>query len=296
MIITNPNQPLVSIIVNCFNGVLFLKDCISSIINQTYKNWEIIFWDNLSTDKSKEILKSFPDKRIKYFCTEKFTTLYEARNLAINKSSGDYIAFLDTDDWWEKNRLEKQINIFLSQKNINLVYSNFYQYNEKTKKKKIYLKNLPSGKTTQKLLDTYKIGILTVLIKRNIFKIKTFDKKFEIIGDFDFFIKLSLDNNFYAINEPLANYRVHKSSTSSKKINLHITELDKWLSINKNKDIFKNYSFKGVKFTSQSLKIKKNFLEGHKFKAFAEILKPPLNLKKLKFLFFFIIPIKILNS
>ena len=102
MIITNPNQPLVSIIVNCFNGELFLKDCISSIINQTYKNWEIIFWDNLSTDKSKEILKSFPDKRIKYFCTEKFTTLYEARNLAINKSSGDYIAFLDTDDWWEK--------------------------------------------------------------------------------------------------------------------------------------------------------------------------------------------------
>ena len=78
----------VSIIINCYNGENFLKQCIQSVINQTYKNWEIIFWDNLSTDNSKKILKNFKDKRIKYFKTKKFTKLYEARNLAIKKSGG----------------------------------------------------------------------------------------------------------------------------------------------------------------------------------------------------------------
>ena len=64
-------NPLVSIIINCYNGEKYLKNCIDSVINQTYKNWEIIFWDNLSTDNSK-IIEKYSDKRIKYFCTKNF--------------------------------------------------------------------------------------------------------------------------------------------------------------------------------------------------------------------------------
>ena len=95
-------QPLVSIIINCFNGQSYLKKSVSSILNQTYKNWEIIFWDNKSTDNSKKILKNFKDRRIKYFYSKKFNTLYKSRNLAIKKTKGNFVCFLDTDDFWKK--------------------------------------------------------------------------------------------------------------------------------------------------------------------------------------------------
>ena len=68
----NKKFPLVSVIVNCYNGQKYLKDCLRSIVNQTYKNWELIFWDNFSTDQSKKVLNEFNDKRIKYFKSKNF--------------------------------------------------------------------------------------------------------------------------------------------------------------------------------------------------------------------------------
>lgn len=88
------NYPLVSVIMNCFNAEKYLEEAIQSVISQTYNNWEIIFWDNNSTDKSPEIVRSFQDKRIKYFKNSKTDIIYKARNLAIQKSSGSLIAFL----------------------------------------------------------------------------------------------------------------------------------------------------------------------------------------------------------
>ena len=99
-------EPIVSIIMNCYNGETYLDESISSILSQTYKNWELIFWDNKSQDKSAEIFKKYNDKRLKYFYAKEHTTLYKARNLAIEKSSGEFIAFLDTDDLWSSNKLE----------------------------------------------------------------------------------------------------------------------------------------------------------------------------------------------
>ena len=293
MNITENSKPLVSVIVNCHNGEAFLQNCISSIINQTYSNWEVIFWDNLSSDKSKEILLNFSDQRIKYFYSDKFTTLYEARNLALKKASGEFITFLDVDDWWSPFRLEKQIKIFLDKKNLDIVYSNHYIFYDDKKTKKIIPKDqLPSGKITQKLLDSYKIGgILTALLKKQIFKKRIFDKRYEIIGDFDFFINISLNSYFQSIEEPLAYYRIHKSSTSSKKINLQIKELNNWLEENKNSIKFKGYHFDGVIFTLQCLKIKKSLLDGKRLEALLEIVKFPFKIQKLKFLVFLFIPI-----
>ena len=78
-------QELVSIILNCYNGEKFLAEALLSLKNQTYKNWELIFWDNRSTDSSKEIVFSFKFKNLRYFLSKKHTSLYEARNLAIKK-------------------------------------------------------------------------------------------------------------------------------------------------------------------------------------------------------------------
>ena len=86
------NQPLVSIIMNCYNGESFLHESIKSVLSQTYENWELIFWDNRSNDKSAEIFKSYNDKRFKYYYTSKHTLLSEARNEAIKRASGEFIA------------------------------------------------------------------------------------------------------------------------------------------------------------------------------------------------------------
>ena len=92
-------EPLVSIIMNCYNSDRFLNEAIDSVYSQTYQNWEIIFWDNASTDTSAIIAKSY-DERVKYHFESKTTSLGKARNLAVKKASGKYIAFLDCDDLW----------------------------------------------------------------------------------------------------------------------------------------------------------------------------------------------------
>ena len=98
-------RPTVSIIMNCHNGEKYLRQSLSSIINQSYTKWELIFFDNFSNDKSKDIFRTFKDKRFIYYRSEKKLTLYHARKLAIKKCRGKYVSFLDTDDLWKKNKL-----------------------------------------------------------------------------------------------------------------------------------------------------------------------------------------------
>ena len=258
----NYNNPLVSIIMNCHNGERYLKSSINSILKQDYKNWELIFWDNKSTDKSKKILDFYKDKRIKYFRSNIFMSLYKARNLAISKTKGKYLCFLDVDDWWTKSKISSQINILKKNKKIKFIYSNFYYYYENKKIKKVFSNNLlPEGKITQDLLNNYKVGILTVMIKKDLFKKKKFNSKLKIIGDFDFFIKLSVKEKFHCVQKPLAYYRVHNSNFS-KNFNIHSNEMNKWIIRNSNYFIKKNYSLNKLHFLNTKLKIKNLFRLG----------------------------------
>ena len=169
---------------NCYNGEKYLPQALKSVLNQTYDNWELIFWDNFSSDSSREVLMQFSDKRIKYYYTKNFTSLYEARNLAIKKASGEFISFLDTDDVWLKNKISTQVNFFQKNKKFNIVYSNYYVLDQIKNKKYIRCKtNLNSGRITQDLLNNYTIGILTVCVKKKFFDKQKFNKKYNIIGD-----------------------------------------------------------------------------------------------------------------
>ena len=127
--------PKISVIMNCHNGKKYLKKSIQSVIKQSYKNWEIIFYDNKSTDKSEQIAKNFHDRRIKIFSSNRYLKLYEARNYAIKKASGEYISFLDTDDWWVKNKLEKQVYLIKKKKVLKLFIQIFIIIIKKLKKK-----------------------------------------------------------------------------------------------------------------------------------------------------------------
>lgn len=126
-------KPLISVIINCRNGEKFLTICIKSVLNQIYKNWEIIFFDNKSSDNSLNIIKSFNDPRIKIFVNKNknFLNLYEARNVAISKSKGEYITFIDVDDIWKKNKLLEQVKILNEHSSNKIIFSNFHVLDKK---------------------------------------------------------------------------------------------------------------------------------------------------------------------
>ena len=133
------SNSLISIIMNCKNGQKYLEESIKSIINQNYQKWELIFYNNCSNDNSLEIVRSFKEQRIKVYNSKKNLSLYDARNKAILKAKGKYICFCDVDDWWIKSKLKKQL-IEIQKKNVNLVFSNLYIFNQKKKKKNSFLR------------------------------------------------------------------------------------------------------------------------------------------------------------
>ena len=249
-------KPLISVIMNCHNGSKFLEESVNSIISQTYKNWELIFWDNVSQDDSKKIITKFSDNRIKYFKSTKFNRLYKSRNLAIKNAKGQFISFLDTDDLWQKDKLEKQMDFFSKNQDYEIIYSNYYIYDESTKKKFIKFKKvLPSGIIFKQLLRNYTLGIVTTCLRRDIFKDNFFNDNFDIIGDFDLFLKLSENNKIGYMEDVLAVYRIHKSNLSKKKIEQYVIELQTWVKANEDRAKYKG-NLKYIKFYLFKLKLK----------------------------------------
>lgn len=214
---------LVSIIMTCHNGEAFLQEALDSVIGQTYSNWELIFYDNNSTDKSKAIIDSYQDNRIKYFKSEKLLNLGTIRNLSLNYCKGEYICFLDTDDYWSKFKLEKQIDKFKTNQNIDIVYSNYFEVrNQEVTKKE---KKMHRGNCQNEIILSYIKGSpltawLTLMIKKSsIDKLEySFDKNTHIASDLDLIIRLSAYSNFDYNDEYFGFYRLHANNES---INTH---------------------------------------------------------------------------
>ena len=288
-------NPLVSIIMNCYNGERYLTKSLNSILKQKYKNWELIFWDNKSRDKSKKIFKAFKDKRFRYFYSKKNHPLYKARKLAIKKCRGNLIAFLDVDDWWSNEKLDCQVKLF-KKKNVGLVYSNLYLFNDRNKKYKLWSKsNLPEGSISSKIINNYSIGLLTVMINKKIlnkFKLN-FNSKFKIIGDFDLFLKISKKSKILCVQKPLAYYRMHENNFTLKNQDVLIKELKSWVKTNyKDYNVTEVDEFKNnIEYLNTRNEInKKRFLT-----SFFRILKFPKLKIKIKLLLILLIPKKILN-
>ena len=202
---------LVSIIINCYNGENFLKEAVDSVIAQIYQKWEIIFWDNQSTDSSAKIFQNYEDARLKYFLAPEHTNLSEARKLAIEKASGEYFAFLDVDDWWDTKKLEKQMSCF-KDPNVGLVYGNYWYVDEKNGIQYILYRNsLPSGYLTDVLLKNYFVGLLSIIIKKKAYDSLNygFDSSYHIIGDFDITLRISVQWNIDCVQVPIAFFRFH---------------------------------------------------------------------------------------
>ena len=241
------NKPLVSVIMNCYNGEKYLHKAINSVLSQTYRNWEIIFWDNCSTDGSSKIFKSYKDKRLKYFSAPTHELLYCARNYAIEKSEGKFLAFLDVDDWWLSTKLEQQLPLYADQ-SVGLVYSNFYWKNEIKGGEYIAHKNqLPHGFVFNEIMQNYVVGLLTIIVRRVAFEQlqPRFNSTYNVIGDFDFAVRLAKIWKFAAIQEPTAYCRWHGGNLQISGNGQHLEELQQWvLSMSKNYEISSMLVFK----------------------------------------------------
>lgn len=220
----------VNVIINCYNGEKYLKDAIDSVINQTYEEWEIIFWDNASTDKSKKILKEYDDKRIKYFYSKEHTSQYEARKRAVQKTDKELICFLDVDDWWESTKLESQVKLF-NDLDVGFACSNYWIINERKNSKKIAFKNIPTGYVTNELLKKNFIGMSTLMIRRDCYfsLVPGFNPKFEIIGDYDLSLRLSLKYKLACTPDIECFYRWHGGNLGYLKFTLNMKELTTWI-------------------------------------------------------------------
>ena len=287
------NQPLVSIIMNCYNGEDYLCESIESVLSQTYKKWELIFWDNKSEDKSAEIFKSYRDKRFKYYYAPQHTLLYEARNQAIEKSSGEFIAFLDTDDFWAKDKLELQIPFFKDLE-VGVVYGNLFIVNEKLNNKKIFLKKKkPKGFILDDLLKDYCTSLVTLVIRKSFLKDHQsfFDGSFHIIGDFDLMIRMSSKYKFECVDKPIASWRSHWKNESLLKKNTQIKELKIWYKKMQNYPIiFNNKNFSNINNIINNLETVSLILDNDRKKAKLQIKKMPYSLKKIKFLIALFLP------
>ena len=284
---------LVSVIVNYHNGEKYLEDCIKSIVNQDYKDIEIILWDNASTDNSKKIVEKFNNTKIKYFRNPIKENLYKARNKAIKESSGDLIAFLDCDDWWEKNYLSSREQFFNNSK-IDFFYSNTNVFFERKKRNKLYRKfKLPSGNIFSRLSKDYFIIISGTIVRRGIFlKFGNFNESYNIIGDYDFIMKISKDCNAHAIDLPLLNYRVHQNNFLKNHTKLYYEEYKDWYEREKkqNDEFFQKYN----SFFKNKLEYIENiFLIENQNKSiflFSKILNHKVFFEKIKLLILFCIP------
>ena len=212
-------RPLISVIMNCYNSEKFLREAIESVYAQTYPNWEIIFWDNDSSDKSAEIANSF-DQKLRYFKASEYSTLYTARNLALNCCAGEYIAFLDCDDIWVHDKLERQIALVLNGSRV--VYGGYDTIDSDGNFISDETKHIVAGKITNSLFKRNAISMGCVLIERSILQTISFDPFYELLGDYDLWVRISFKHSFAIVDSVLEHSRQHGS-------NISITMKKKWL-------------------------------------------------------------------
>lgn len=208
---------LVSVITPAYNCELFIEYTIESVINQTYKNWEMIIVNDCSTDNTFDILKKYSEKdnRIKIINLNKNVGVSEARNIAIRNAVGKYIAFLDSDDLWTSEKLEKQV-MFMEDNKYLFTFTDygFIDHNNYRLEKVVVA---PLEVKYKDALKGNSIPCLTVMINKEAVN----EIYFKNIGHEDYATWLAILKNgvnAYSLNCKLAYYRRHNNSLSSNKI------------------------------------------------------------------------------
>lgn len=200
-------EELVSIIMPSYNTGKFIKETINSVIAQTYSNWELIIVDDCSTDNTDEIVKSINDNRIIYLKNETNSGAAISRNKALREAKGRWIAFLDSDDLWKNDKLEKQIK-FMKENNCYFSYTNYIEIDENGN---INGKRVTGPKKITKtgMFNYCWPGCLTVMYDANkigLIQIEDIKKN----NDYAMWLKVCKKADCYLLSEDLAMYRKKK--------------------------------------------------------------------------------------
>jgi glycosyltransferase involved in cell wall biosynthesis len=232
----------VSVIIPTYNRAHLLTQAIDSVLNQTFTDFELIIVDNYSGDNTESVVKSYKDKRIRYFKNQNRGLIGVNRNYGIQESKGEYISFLDDDDLWLPEKLDKQVKLLDSNPGLGLVYSDIYIIGSNGNVlKDTYFHNVKPfrGNVFNELLVTNFISNLTVMVRREaLSRVGMFDLKYVIAQDYDLWLRIARDYTIDFIEQPLAKYRLHIESASQKNVVLSYREeaqvKEYWLSRNPN--------------------------------------------------------------
>jgi glycosyltransferase involved in cell wall biosynthesis len=216
-------QPLVSVVIPNFNYGDYLEQCLSSVLNQTYPKIEVIVVDDGSTDDSFKILQKY--EGLIRVINQTNSGVNAARNAGIRKAKGEYIAFCDSDDFWEKDKIEKQVAKLGSHWRVGLVYSG-YRLIIESDKTSFVRRGAFRGKVKDEFIKYPTLAIVigggsTAILKREVFDCGVyFDETLLGNGeDWDFFRRVAQLTEFDFIDEPLVSVRRHESSRGSRSLN-----------------------------------------------------------------------------
>jgi len=199
----------IDIILPNFNSSEYIKETVKSIIDQTFKNWKLIIVDDCSDKKTKSILKKFSkNKKIKIFWLKKNKGAGYCRNYAIKKSKSPYLAFIDSDDLWKKDKLETQLR-FMENNNYLFTYTNYETFG-----KKIKFISPTKEYDFKKFINDTSICTSTMIVKRSILKNIEFTNS-EICEDYFFKCKILKICNAYCFDDFLTKYRIRNNSLQS---------------------------------------------------------------------------------
>lgn len=203
---------LVSIIMPSYNTADLIEESIRSVLNQTYTNWELIIVDDCSSDNTKEVVEAIGDSRIIFVEKETNSGAGDSRNRALRMAKGKWIAFLDSDDLWTEEKLEKQIE-FMESNGYSFSYTAYEEMDENGNKTNVHITG-PRKVTKKKLYDYCWMGCLTVMYDRDVIglvQIENIRKN----NDYAMWLQACKKADCYLLDEELALYRRGRAGSIS---------------------------------------------------------------------------------
>jgi len=241
-------KTVVSVIMPTFNREHLISRAVGSVLNQTFRDFELIIVDDGSRDNSGEVIREFNDSRINYIRHEKNRGVAAARNTGIKAARGEYVAFLDSDDEWRPQMLYRQIKAFgEASSDAGAVYTDMINI-DNNKTRSLYGRRAKEGNLHKAILKGFPVYLQTIMVKKACLdQIGLFDEEFTIEEDYDFMIRLSGKFEFKYIREPLAVRHLMPDSVSVKSMD-NILNLEKLLrkhfdEINRDRSILASHYF-----------------------------------------------------
>ena len=213
---SSPDRPSVSVVIATYNMAAYLPLAVRSALNQTYRDIEVLIVDDGSTDDTNSVVKPFlEDPRTRYIFQQNKGQA-AAKNRGINESRGRYVAFLDADDLWTHEKLERQLPLFRRSATVGVVYSRVAYIDETGKELGVADNELFKGQVSGPLLIRNFIGFGTSIVKKECFdRLGVFDERLQMGIDYDLWLRLSTEYEFDFVDRPLLHYRLWPGQMSN---------------------------------------------------------------------------------